>query len=152
MPNHVEQIASRKALLSLLATADEGRAAALLATLSLAPSHEMLRSPEIGSVMVQGRAGGTGAPFNMGEVTVTRCSLRLTGGEVGHGYVQGRRKHDAQTVALIDALMQTAAAPRIEAQVLTPLRQEQADRRAARASKAAATKVAFFTMVRGEDE
>ena len=51
---------------------------------------EWLRRPEIGPVMVRGRTGATGLAFNMGEMTVTRCSLRLQGGVVGHGFVQGR--------------------------------------------------------------
>jgi alpha-D-ribose 1-methylphosphonate 5-triphosphate synthase subunit PhnG len=75
----------RKAWLSLLATAPEGRAAALLDTLGERPGFTWLRAPEIGSVMVRGRAGGTGAPFNLGEMTVTRCALKISSGEVGHG-------------------------------------------------------------------
>ncbi len=101
--------------------------------------------------MVRGRAGGTGAPFNIGEMTVTRCALRLRDGTVGHAYVQGRDKAHAERAALVDALMQTDAAPRIEAAVLGPLAAEAAAARRARSAKAAATRVEFFTMVRGED-
>jgi alpha-D-ribose 1-methylphosphonate 5-triphosphate synthase subunit PhnG len=101
--------------------------------------------------MVRGRAGGTGAPFNLGEMTVTRCALTLDTGEVGHAYIQGRRKGDAEAAALVDALMQTERAADLRAKVLDPLAREQAQRRTDRAEKAAATKVDFFTMVRGED-
>ena len=101
--------------------------------------------------MVRGRAGGTGAPFNIGEMTVTRCALRLEDGTVGHAYVQGRDKAHAERAALVDALMQTKAAPRIEASVLRPLADEAGAARTARAARAAATRVEFFTMVRGED-
>ena len=143
---------ARKDWLSLLATAPEGRAKALLDAANIpVPAHETLRAAEIGSVMVQGRAGGTGAPFNLGEVTVTRASLRLTDGTVGHGYVQGRRKDDAETAALIDAMMQGTAGETVSEHVLTPLRAEQSERCTARAEKAAATKVDFFTMVRGDN-
>ncbi len=128
------------------------RAAALFAEAGLAAEFEMLRAPEIGSVMVQGRAGGTGGAFNLGEVTVTRCSLKLASGAVGHGYIQGRDRNAAQAAALLDALMQTDAAPRAEAAVLAPLRAEEMARRKTRAEKAAATKVEFFTMTRGEDD
>jgi len=152
MLDYLNETQTRQATLSLLATAPEGRAAALLKGLDLIPSFDWLRTPEIGSVMTRGRAGGTGAPFNLGEVTVTRCSLKLPCGAVGHGYVQGRRKADAEAAALIDALMQGEHAARIEADVLAPLRREQAERRQLRAGKAAATKVEFFTMVRGEDK
>ncbi|MEO0944857.1 MAG: phosphonate C-P lyase system protein PhnG, partial [Pseudomonadota bacterium] len=110
-----------------------------------------LRAPEVGSVMVRGRAGGTGAPFNLGEMTVTRCALKLPCGTVGHGHVQGRRKTDAEAAAMVDALMQTKAADAIDAAILQPLRDEESARRTTRAQKAAATKVDFFTMVRGED-
>lgn len=143
--------AERKAWLGLLARAPSERVATLLDASGARPAFDWLRAPEIGSVMVQGRAGGTGAPFNVGEVTVTRASLRLAGGTVGHGYVQGRSKPAAETAALIDALMQTDAAQRIRDTVLTPLETEETAAKAKRAAKAAATKVEFFTMVRGED-
>ncbi len=115
------------------------------------PAFEMLRTPEIGTIMVQGRASGTGAAFNLGEMTVTRCSLRLASGEVGHGYVQGRRKTCAQVAALVDALMQGPDAARIDAAVIAPLAAEAEARRDTRAAKAAATRVEFTTLVRGED-
>lgn len=137
--------------MGLLARAPEGRAAALLDDAGGPQDHSFLRPPEIGGVMVRGRAGGTGAAFNLGEMTVTRCTLRLACGAVGHGYVQGRRKSDAETAAMIDALMQTQRAQALDAAVLAPLRAEEAARAAKRAAKAGATKVEFFTMVRGED-
>ena len=71
--------------------------------------------------MVRARAGATGAPFNLGEMTITRCALTLSTGEVGHSYIQGRRKADAEVCALVDALMQTAMASRLRETVLEPL-------------------------------
>lgn len=142
---------ARKSWMSVLAKAPEGRAAALLDAAMPRPPFTWLRVPEIGSVMVRGRAGGTGAPFNLGEMTVTRCALSLATGEVGHGYVQGRRKACAEAAALVDALMQTGAADRLEDRVIAPLRTEAEARASDRAAKAAATKVEFFTMARGED-
>ena len=137
----------RAACLSLLATAPAARLAALFPDL---PPHEVLRAPEIGTVMVRGRTGGTGAPFNLGEVTVTRASVRV-GGAVGHGYVQGRSRDHALRAAAIDALMQTAAGPGLQAAVIAPLAADKAARAEARATRAAATRVEFFTLVRGED-
>jgi alpha-D-ribose 1-methylphosphonate 5-triphosphate synthase subunit PhnG len=139
---------ARKIWMSILAKAPPARLAALLPDL---PPHDLLRAPEVGAVMVRGRVGGTGAPFNLGEMTVTRCSVRLPGGTVGHAWVQGRDKDHARRAALADALLQTGAAAETEKRVIVPLRAEAAARRAARAAKAAATKVDFFTMVRGED-
>lgn len=115
-----------------------------------AADHVWLRPPEIGGVMTRGRMGATGAPFNLGEITVTRCALRIASGEVGYGYVQGRDKTKATIAAKIDALMQTGAAARLRAVVLDPLAAEMAAATAKRAARAATTKVDFFTMVRGE--
>lgn len=143
--------ADRKAWMGLLAKAPEGRVSALLDAAIERPEFTWLRAPVIGSTMVRGRAGGTGAPFNIGEMTVTRCALTLVSGEVGHAYIQGRRKADAEAAALVDALMQSPAAHTLRAAVLEPLTKEQAAHKAARAAKAAATKVEFFTMARGED-
>lgn len=145
-------IAARKAWMSLLAKAPAGRARALFEENAPASCpYEWLRKPEIGSVMVRGRSGGTGSAFNLGEMTVTRCALKLYSGEVGHAYIQGRSKSDAETAALIDALMQTDHAAALDRAVLQPLRAEMTSGKEARARKAAATKVDFFTMVRGED-
>ena len=138
----------RQGWMSLLAKAQPERLEALLPEI---PEHEVLRAPEIGAVMVQGRAGATGVRFNLGEMTVTRCSVRLTCGTVGHAWVQGRDKAHARRAALADALMQTEAATDLSAKVLAPLKAEADALRAVRAAKAAATKVDFFTMVRGED-
>jgi alpha-D-ribose 1-methylphosphonate 5-triphosphate synthase subunit PhnG len=70
---------------------------------------------------------------------------------VGHGYVQGRSKDHALQAALVDALMQTEVADSVEAGLLAPLRKAMVASKTMRAAKAAATKVDFFTIVRGED-
>ena len=115
------------------------------------PAHEDLRAPENGLVMMRGRIGGDGAPFNLGEATVSRAAVRLRGGEVGFGYVLGRDNDKARMIALCDALIQSRDhAATIEAQVLAPLRAAMTARREQRAAEAAATRVDFYTMVRGE--
>jgi alpha-D-ribose 1-methylphosphonate 5-triphosphate synthase subunit PhnG len=139
---------ARKGWMSLLAKAKPDRLAALMPDL---PDHDLLRVPECGAVMVRGRIGGTGAPFNLGEMTVTRCSVRLTCGTVGHAWVQGRDKSHARRAALADALMQTGAAKDFAGRVLAQLDTDAKVAQTTRAQKAAATKVDFFTMVRGED-
>jgi alpha-D-ribose 1-methylphosphonate 5-triphosphate synthase subunit PhnG len=144
-------IEPRQQWLGLLARAPAADLARLWAALGVTPAHRVLRAPEIGGVMVRGRAGAIGAPFNLGEMTVTRASVALDDGTVGHGYVQGRGRDHALQAALVDALMQTAAAERVRAAVLDPLRSAEAARQTARATRAAATKVDFFTLVRGED-
>ncbi|MFZ0097506.1 MAG: phosphonate C-P lyase system protein PhnG [Gemmobacter sp.] len=139
----------RKAWIGLLARAPASRVAELMPAL---PPHSFLRPPEIGAVMVRGRIGGTGSPFNLGEMTVTRCSIRLDDGTVGHAWVQGRDKGHATRAAVADALLQTNDSMRVTAEVLAPLTAEAAARRHARAAKAAATRVEFFTLQRGEDQ
>ncbi|MGB0747292.1 MAG: phosphonate C-P lyase system protein PhnG [Magnetospiraceae bacterium] len=111
------------------------------------PAYTMLRAPETGLVMVRGRAGGTGTKFNLGEMTVTRCVVRLANGYQGVSYVSGRDKRQAELAAVFDGLLQAGD---LDAETLTPATEEAAQRDAARAGKVAATKVDFFTMVRGE--
>ncbi len=151
MKDTFDENAERKAWMGLLAKAPEGRVAALLDATMARPVFTWLRAPEIGSTMIRGRAGGTGAPFNLGEITVTRCAVTLSSGEVGHAYIKGRRKADAEAAALVDALMQGNDAKTVRAAILEPLETEETLAKTTRAAKAAATKVEFFTMARGED-
>jgi alpha-D-ribose 1-methylphosphonate 5-triphosphate synthase subunit PhnG len=141
----------RQRWMSLLATAPETLLDRVFAGVGPEPAYDWVRPPELGSVMVRGRTGGTGAAFNLGEMTVTRCALRLGSGETGHAYVQGRSKAKARQAALVDALMQGPRAAAVRAAVLDPLAQALAEAARTRAAKAAATKVEFFTMVRGDD-
>ncbi len=119
-----------------------------------APSDpQWLRRPETGLYMVQGRAGGTGERFNLGEITVTRCALRLGEGEgegaVGVAYVMGRNHRQAQLAAVADALLQDPAQHEaLEAAVLQPVRAHLALQRAQSAARAQSTKVDFFTVAR----
>jgi len=101
--------------------------------------------------MVRGRVGGDGAPFNLGEATVSRAAVRLDSGEVGFGYVLGRDGEKARLIALCDALIQSNNhGDALEAGVLSPLREKLLAERERKARQAAATKVDFYTMVRGE--
>lgn len=138
----------RRLWMGLLARTKPARLAELLPQL---PPHDLLRGPEVGAVMVRGRVGGTGQPFNLGEMTVSRCSVRV-GGTVGHAHVQGRDKAHALRAAVLDALLQTDDAATLHAAIIQPLQAEEIAARALRAAKAAATKVEFFTLVRGEDQ
>jgi alpha-D-ribose 1-methylphosphonate 5-triphosphate synthase subunit PhnG len=142
--------AQRRAAMAVLAHADAADIAAALDALVL-PAHENLREPENGLVMVRGRTGGDGAPFNLGEATVSRAAVRLASGELGFGYTLGRDRQKARMIALCDALIQSADhADTIEAKVLAPLRAALAAEHNRRAAETAATRVDFYTMVRGE--
>lgn len=122
-----------------------------------------LRAPETGLMMVQGRAGGTGERFNLGEITVTRCALRVPvdGGAaddatVGVAYVLGRSHRQAQLAALADALLQDPQRQdALDTALLNPIRQHLAQSRADSQARAASTRVDFFTVAResgGNDE
>jgi alpha-D-ribose 1-methylphosphonate 5-triphosphate synthase subunit PhnG len=101
--------------------------------------------------MLRGRIGGDGAPFNLGEATVSRAAVRLASGEVGFGYTLGRDRDKARMIALCDALVQSSEfAGSIESMVIAPLRAALLARRQQKAAQAAATRVDFYTMVRGE--
>ncbi len=140
----------RQTWMAALARADLETLECLAADLAERP-HTVLRRPETGMVMVRGRIGGSGDPFNLGEASVTRCAVRLPCGTVGHAYALGRDQRHAQLSALLDALLQTDESSRIKAQVIVPLVERQSQRKAARAAAAAVTRVDFFTMVRGDD-
>ena len=114
--------------------------------------HRFIRPAEIGMVMVRGRMGGDGAPFNLGEMTVTRCVVQLADGRHGHSYLKGRCKQQAELAALADAQLQGESQPEWMERLIVPLQREQDKRRAAKEAESAATKVDFVTMVRGEDE
>lgn len=115
------------------------------------PRHRCVRGPETGMAMLRGRMGGTGRAFHLGEMTLTRASVALEDGTVGHGWVRGRDARHAELIALCDALAQQRDwQPRLERELLAPLADELAERHRHDAATAAATRVDFFTLVRGE--
>ncbi len=139
--------------MGVLARGPVGPLAAAWEGLAERPAFVRVRAPETGLVMVRGRAGGTGQRFNLGEMTVTRCAVRLEDGRIGHGYVAGRDRRHAELAALFDALMQDPARrPGLEAALIGPLERAAAAARDMASRKAAATRVEFFTMTpqRGE--
>ena len=143
---------ARRAALAVLARADAEELAAGLAAVDEAPTFETVRAPESGLVMTRGRIGGGGAPFNLGEVTVTRAVVRACTGEVGFGHVLGRDAERALLVAKLDALWQAEPTrPIVEKSVIAPVGQRLAAEDAATRRKTEATRVNFFTLARGED-
>jgi len=142
--------AQRQAVMAVLAHSDVADIAGYLDAIAV-PPYEDLREPENGLVMVRGRIGGDGAPFNLGEATVSRAAVRLASGEVGFGYTLGRDRKKARMIALCDALVQSDEfAGAVEARVLAPLRAAIVLERDRKAAETAATRVDFYTLVRGE--
>ena len=141
---------ARRRWMSALAQAAPGDVEAAWEAVADSPAYRVVRGPEIGAVMVRGRAGGTGAPFCLGEMTVTRCSVALDDGRVGHAYVGGRSERHAERAAVLDALLQDPQRrPALEAAVIAPLCESREEARRRTAARVAPTRVEFFTMVRG---
>lgn len=152
---HDSNIQARQSWMATLSTARPADVQALWDKVpdQSRPSTDMLRPPETGLVMVKGRAGGTGSQFNMGEMTVTRCAVRLDSGVVGLSYLKGRDKQHALIAATVDAMMQSIEhADLAETTVVTPLRQAEQTERETLARKTEATRVNFFTMVRSRQD
>lgn len=112
-----------------------------------------LRKPEIGLIMARGRMGGSGAPFNFGEVTVTRCAVVIESGETGHATIMGRDKEKARLAALADAYWQIDSnRATVETAIVEPVLARLAGDDDHVVAETEATKVDFFTMTRGEDK
>jgi alpha-D-ribose 1-methylphosphonate 5-triphosphate synthase subunit PhnG len=142
--------AQRQAAMAVLARSDAAEIARHLETIAV-PPYENLREGENGLVMVRGRIGGDGAPFNLGEATVSRAAIRLASGEVGFGYTLGRDRQKARMIALCDAMVQSNEfADAVEENVLAPLRAAMISMQNRKAAETAATRVDFYTLVRGE--
>jgi alpha-D-ribose 1-methylphosphonate 5-triphosphate synthase subunit PhnG len=136
----------RQRWMAVLARANAAAIATRLGDLPM-PPHTRLRGPEIGLIMVRGRQGGDGDAFNLGEMTVARCTVRLADGRIGHATVAGRDTAQAELAAALDAALQDPdRRPALLARVIAPLAAAQAAAAATAARKAAATRVNFFTM------
>ena len=113
----------RRRAMAVLTCSSVEEIARYLAALDPLPAHTQLREPQSGLVMLRGRIGGDGAPFNFGEATVSRCAVRLATGETGFGYALGRDHEKARLIALVDALLQREQwQPVLERSVLAPIR------------------------------
>jgi alpha-D-ribose 1-methylphosphonate 5-triphosphate synthase subunit PhnG len=140
----------RRLALNALAAADADALTAAWSNWADKPDFKPVRGPETGLVMVRGRAGGGGAPFNLGEASVSRATVRLESGEIGHGYCLGCDLDKARLIAVFDALFQRDPAT-VETRILAPLRTGATAADLKRKQETAATRVNFFTMVRGDN-
>lgn len=143
-----DRSAPRRRWLGVLARAPRESLEAALATLDPPPAWTRLRGPETGMIMVRGRIGGDGSPFNLGEMTVTRCSVALPCGTVGHAWLAGRDERRAELAAVCDALLQTALFARLNEALIEPEERRQAMEREQVRRRAAATRVDFQTLAR----
>lgn len=138
-------------MMALFARATRDELEAAVERFQPLPRLRRLRPAEIGLVMVEGRTGGDGAPFNLGEATVTRAAMQIEGGATGVSYLLGRDPRKAEAAAILDALWQDHALRLAVDDALAGVRRRLAAEAAAAAAETEATRVNFFTMTRGED-
>lgn len=151
MPAEAEMLSRREAM-AILARAPGRQLQQLWRESGLPDEASLLRGPETGLVALRGRIGGGGAPFNFGEATVTRASVKLSTGEIGHAYALGREREKVRISAIIDALRQRRQfAAEVDEKILRPLARSLREDDERRRAEIAATRVEFFTMTRGED-
>ena len=169
-------VKNRQQLLSVLSKSSFDDINRFWQSLSIVPSYSLLKAPEVGMTMVRAKTGGTGQAFNMGEMTVTRTVIRLDVSEghlkessseekgveekcveekrtdiIGFGYTAGRDTKKSELIAVVDAYFQLPEyTDLIEEKILQPLLDKQRHQEESEAKKVDATKVNFFTMVRGE--
>lgn len=141
----------RRRMMEALAKAEQSELEHIWTSLEPKPVFTAVRGPETGLVMIRGRIGGGGAPFNLGEATVSRATIRLETGEIGFGQTLGLAPRKAELAALFDALAQREAHAALVAELVTSIETAMAERDAEHLRRTAATRVDFFTMVRGED-
>jgi alpha-D-ribose 1-methylphosphonate 5-triphosphate synthase subunit PhnG len=140
----------RQRWMSVLAKTSAGALENAWEQLAAKPLYRFLRKPETGLVMVRGRAGGTGMRFNLGEISMTRCVVQLPDEQTGYAHIAGRNHRHAELAAVFDGLLQSP--PRqaeLLAGVIDPLDQSLRQQQRQQAARAAATRVDFFTLVRG---
>lgn len=147
-PHQMPPRSQRQQWMAVLARATRSELEAIVASRP-SPACEVLKAAETGSVMVEGRAGGTGCRFNLGEATITRCVVRVEGDVMGYAYALGRDKRKAHLAALLDAMLQSSPPGTPLHAAVACLSEAQSEVRAMASRKAAATKVEFFTLVRG---
>ena len=148
----IEAADGRKRVVDLLVRSELAELNDAWDALANKPEVQAVRGPETGLVMVRGRIGGGGSAFNLGEVTVTRATIRLASGTVGHGQSLGTDRKKARLCAIFDALWQEDPTKAfVEDRLLQPITQRIAAATQQKADETAATRVDFFTMVRGDD-
>jgi len=145
-------IATRQRWLSVLAHSHPAELATRFSALNITADYEVIRAAETGLVQIQARMGGTGGRFFAGDATLTRAAVRLSNGTLGYSWVLGRDKPHAERCALIDALLQQPTHfQNLSETLIAPLAADRTARIAARQAEVNASRVDFFTMVRGDN-
>ena len=143
---------TRQEWMAALALAPEGRLRQAWDGLDTQPCYKLVRGPETGLVMVRARIGNSGERFNLGEMSVTRCTVALDQGVMGHAFIGGLCHERARLAAVFDALLQLPErGEELRRTLIGPLRQERQAHLARRREDVQPSRVDFFTLVRGEE-
>jgi len=137
--------------MEVLANADASRLERVWEEWAEKPEVIAVRGPETGLVMIRGRIGGGGAPFNLGEASISRATVRLGTGEIGFGQTLGLTPRKAELAAIFDALGQRPDSRNAIDTLVADLERRIVTADETMRRETAATRVDFFTMVRGED-
>lgn len=150
--SHHQEISRRQNLMLICAHANVNELEHAVASLGASPVVMEVRPPQFGLVMVRGRVGASGNAFNVGEALVTRASVQLQNGVIGHSFLLGRERKKARLAAIIDAVAQSPDAMSvIQDSLIAPVSERINREKIAQAEETASSKVDFFTLVRGED-
>lgn len=143
---------TRQEWMAALALAPEARLREAWNGLDAQPQYKIVRGPEAGLVMVRARTGNTGERFNLGEMSVTRCTVTLDQGVMGHAFIGGLCHERARLAAVFDALLQLPErCEELRRTLIGPLQQERQTHLARRRDEVRPSRVDFFTLVRGEE-
>lgn len=152
MSPHLFTLPQRQRWMSVLAHSQPLELTQHWQALDLTPEYQCIRPAETGLAQIQARMGASGRRFFLGDATLTRAVIRLTSGICGYSYLLGRDKAHAERCALIDALLQEEQHhERLMQRIINPLDALRQERLTLRARAVAASRVNFFTLVRGED-
>lgn len=141
----------RKAVMDVLALATLPELSAAWDAIAEKPTILPVRGPETGLVMVRGKTGGAGQLFNLGEVAVSRATIMVQNGPAGHAHILGHQPEKARLAAIFDGLAQMPEFQSPISHLLELISRRVSEDRRKQAEETAATRVDFFTMVRGED-
>ncbi len=142
----------RQEWMAALALADEGRLREAWDSMAARPDYQIVRGPETGLVMARARSGNVGERFNLGEMTVTRCSVSLADGIMGHAFIGGIKPDHACLAAVFDALMQLPERREgLRQELIEPLLRKRRELLVRRHDEVCPSRVDFFTLVRGDE-
>jgi alpha-D-ribose 1-methylphosphonate 5-triphosphate synthase subunit PhnG len=116
-------------------------------------SYRFIEKPAVSTVTVRVRGVGAGWGLALGEMRVSRCSVQLPQGTIGHGYVAGRDLRHAELAAVFDALLQDPSRrPFLETRLIGPMLRAAGSSVTAGAAPESAARAQLFTVTCGEPE